>query len=140
MDPTKYRDRDLYAVFGVDSTADPRALKSAYRRLMMRYHPDRHPGDPLAEKRAQKINAWWEILSNPEMRARYDRARAEFLAREAEQASRRALAEAETKREIARRERARRRWKAVGVGVALVGVASVGWTVARRSKERGKRR
>ncbi|MEC8792827.1 MAG: DnaJ domain-containing protein, partial [Pseudomonadota bacterium] len=48
--------RDFYEVLGVARDADDAALKSAYRRLAMKYHPDRNPDDPTAEQNFKEVN------------------------------------------------------------------------------------
>ncbi|MBX6351269.1 MAG: molecular chaperone DnaJ [Clostridia bacterium] len=64
---------DYYEVLGVPRDADAETIKKAYRRLARRYHPDANPGDPTAEARFKEINEAYEVLSDPEKRARYDR-------------------------------------------------------------------
>ncbi len=64
---------DLYAILGVDPSASPDELKRAYRRLARQYHPDANPDDPQAEARFKDISQAYEILSDPERRANYDR-------------------------------------------------------------------
>ena len=65
--------RDYYEILGVDRSATPADLKRAYRKLAMQYHPDRNPGDAEAESRFKESAEAYEVLSNPEKRARYDR-------------------------------------------------------------------
>ncbi|MBC8451266.1 MAG: molecular chaperone DnaJ [Planctomycetes bacterium] len=65
--------RDYYEVLGVAKDADPKAIKSAYRKLAMKDHPDRNPGDSQAEKRFKEAAEAYEVLSDAEQRARYDR-------------------------------------------------------------------
>ncbi len=65
--------RDFYEVLGVSRDVDERELKKAYRKLAMKYHPDRNPGDTDAEASFKEAAEAYEVLSNPEMRARYDR-------------------------------------------------------------------
>src|SRR5579884_1472330 len=67
------RVRDYYEVLGVPRTADEQQIKSAFRRLALRYHPDRNPGDPSAAERFKEINEAYAVLSDPEKRRRYDR-------------------------------------------------------------------
>lgn len=64
---------DLYAVLEVDAHASTDDLKKAYRRLARQYHPDANPGDPSAEARFKEVSQAYEILSDPERRANYDR-------------------------------------------------------------------
>lgn len=66
-------EKDLYEVLGVDRKADQGALKSAYRKLAMQYHPDRNPDDAESEKKFKEINAAYEILKDDQKRAAYDR-------------------------------------------------------------------
>jgi molecular chaperone DnaJ len=65
--------RDFYEILGVPRDADGPALKSAYRRLALQYHPDRNPGDPAAAEKFREASAAYAVLSDPEKRARYDR-------------------------------------------------------------------
>lgn len=65
--------RDYYNVLGVDRNATPEELKRAYRKLAMRWHPDRNPGDEMAEIRFKHVNEAYRVLSDVEERARYDR-------------------------------------------------------------------
>ncbi len=65
--------RDYYEVLGVDRAADDQAIKSAYRKLAHRYHPDKNPGDKKAEDAFKEASEAYSVLSDPEKRARYDR-------------------------------------------------------------------
>jgi molecular chaperone DnaJ len=65
--------RDLYEVLGVDRSADKAALKKAYRKLAMQYHPDRNPGDKEAEKKFKEISHAYDILKDDQKKAAYDR-------------------------------------------------------------------
>ena len=64
--------RDYYEVLGVSRGADEPALKKAYRRVAMKYHPDRNPDAPDAEERFKEATEAYEVLSNSETRAAYD--------------------------------------------------------------------
>jgi len=66
--------RDYYEVLGVSRTADGEEIKRSYRRLAMKYHPDRNEGDAKAdaEIRFKECSEAYEILSDPQRRARYD--------------------------------------------------------------------
>lgn len=64
---------DLYDILGVDRGADEKTLKSAYRKAAMKWHPDRNPGDEKAEKKFKEASQAYEILSDPQKRAAYDR-------------------------------------------------------------------
>ncbi|QXM06203.1 molecular chaperone DnaJ [Crassaminicella indica] len=64
--------RDYYEVLGVDRGADEQTIKRAYRKLAMKYHPDRNPGDKEAEEKFKEVNEAYEILSDPNKKARYD--------------------------------------------------------------------
>jgi curved DNA-binding protein CbpA len=62
---------DPYATLGVPRDATERQVRAAYRRLAMRYHPDRHPDERTSE-RMRGVNEAWHILSSPVRRRRYD--------------------------------------------------------------------
>ncbi len=64
--------RDFYDILGVSRAADARELKSAYRKLAMKYHPDRNPGDEKAEKAFKEVNEAYNILKDDQQRAAYD--------------------------------------------------------------------
>ena len=65
--------RDYYEILGVERDAAPEAIKKAYRKRAMALHPDRNPGDAEAEAQFKEAAEAYEVLSNPEKRARYDR-------------------------------------------------------------------
>jgi molecular chaperone DnaJ len=64
--------RDYYEVLGAQKGADEADLKKAYRRLAMKYHPDRNPDDPDAEARFKEAKEAYEVLSDPQKRQAYD--------------------------------------------------------------------
>ncbi|WP_322806941.1 J domain-containing protein [Thermanaerothrix sp.] len=64
--------KDYYKILGVDRNATEEEIKKAYRRLAMKYHPDRNPGDKSAEEKFKEINEAYEVLGDPEKRKRYD--------------------------------------------------------------------
>ena len=63
---------DYYKILGIDKTATLKDVKSAYRKLARKYHPDLHPNDKDAKKNFQLINEAHEVLSDPEKRKKYD--------------------------------------------------------------------
>jgi molecular chaperone DnaJ len=65
--------RDYYEVLGVERGADEDAIKAAYRKLAMQHHPDRNPGDAAAEEKFKEATEAYEVLKDPDRRARYDR-------------------------------------------------------------------
>ncbi len=65
--------RDFYEVLGVGRDADDSTLKSAYRKLALKFHPDRNPGDKEAEESFKEAAEAYSVLSDPQKRAAYDR-------------------------------------------------------------------
>jgi molecular chaperone DnaJ len=65
--------RDYYEVLGLERSADEAAVKTAYRKLAHKYHPDKNPGNREAEERFKEASEAYEVLSDPDRRARYDR-------------------------------------------------------------------
>jgi curved DNA-binding protein len=70
--------KDYYNILGVDRRARPDEVKRAYRNLAKQHHPDRNPGDKKAEERFKEINEAYEVLSDPQKRARYDQLGASY--------------------------------------------------------------
>ena len=64
--------RDYYEVLGVSKNATADELKKAYRKLALQYHPDRNPGDKEAEEKFKEAAEAYDVLSNPDKKARYD--------------------------------------------------------------------
>jgi molecular chaperone DnaJ len=65
--------RDYYEVLGVGREATPEEIKRAYRKLALKYHPDKNPGDKEAEEKFKEIGEAYEVLSDQQKRATYDR-------------------------------------------------------------------
>jgi molecular chaperone DnaJ len=65
--------RDYYEVLSVSKDASPDEIKKAYRKVAMQYHPDRNPGDKTAEERFKEAAEAYEVLSDAEKKAQYDR-------------------------------------------------------------------
>jgi molecular chaperone DnaJ len=65
--------RDYYEVLGVDKNTDDKDIKKAYRRVAMKYHPDRNPDDPDADHKFKEATEAYDILMDAEKRAAYDR-------------------------------------------------------------------
>ena len=64
--------RDYYEVLGVSKSADATEIKKAYRKLALKYHPDKNPGDKEAEDKFKEAAEAYDVLSNEEKRRRYD--------------------------------------------------------------------
>ena len=64
---------DYYEVLGVSREASEQELKSAYRKLALKYHPDRNPGDHASEEKFKEASEAYQVLSDPDKRAAYDR-------------------------------------------------------------------
>lgn len=65
--------RDYYEILGVEKGADKKAIKKAYRKIALKYHPDKNPGDKAAEDKFKEAAEAYEVLSDENKRARYDR-------------------------------------------------------------------
>jgi curved DNA-binding protein len=65
--------KDYYKVLGVERNASEDDIRKAYRKLAMKYHPDRNPNDKQAEERFKEINEAYQVLSDSKKRAHYDR-------------------------------------------------------------------
>jgi curved DNA-binding protein len=64
--------KDYYKILGVDRKASADDIRSAYRKLAMKYHPDKNPGDKKAEDKFKEINEAYQVLSDDSKRAKYD--------------------------------------------------------------------
>jgi curved DNA-binding protein len=64
--------KDYYAVLGVDKTAGTEQIKKAYRKLAIKYHPDKNPGDRQAEEHFKEVTEAYAVLSDPDKRRQYD--------------------------------------------------------------------
>jgi molecular chaperone DnaJ len=64
--------KDYYKVLGVDRNASQEEIKKAYRKLAMRYHPDKNPGDHASESKFKEISEAYDILSDPQKRSQHD--------------------------------------------------------------------
>src|SRR6476619_2648815 len=64
---------DYYEVLQCARDADGDTIKKSYRKLAMQYHPDKNPGDKAAEEKFKEAAEAYEVLGNPEKRAKYDR-------------------------------------------------------------------
>src|SRR3990170_7835006 len=70
--------KDYYKILGVAKSVTDKEIKSAYRKLAQKYHPDKNPGDQRAEDRFKEINEAYEVLGDPAKRAKYDRLGASY--------------------------------------------------------------
>ena len=65
--------RDYYEVLGLSKGASESEIKSAFRKMAMKYHPDRNPGDTSAEEKFKEVNEAYSVLSDPDKKEKYDR-------------------------------------------------------------------
>ena len=63
---------DLYKILGVEKTASQDEIKKAFRKLALKYHPDKNPGDKVAEENFKKLNAAYSVLGDEDKRRQYD--------------------------------------------------------------------
>lgn len=73
MSATNVENSDYYDVLNVSRDCSDQELKSAYRRIALRYHPDRNPGNPQAEEKFKQASEAYQVLSDPQKRQLYDR-------------------------------------------------------------------
>src|SRR5438874_12587966 len=64
--------RDYYEILDIDRNASDEEIKKAYRKLAVKFHPDKNPGDKTAEEKFKEIGEAYEALSDPQRRAAYD--------------------------------------------------------------------
>lgn len=65
--------RDYYEVLGLKKGASEDEIKKAFRKMAMKYHPDRNPGDKEAEEKFKEVNEAYSVLSDPDKKSKYDR-------------------------------------------------------------------
>ena len=70
---TKGMKRDYYEILGITKSASADEIKKSYRKVAMQFHPDRNPGDKSAEEKFKEAAEAYEVLSDADKRAQYDR-------------------------------------------------------------------
>lgn len=65
--------RDFYKILGIKRSAKPRDIKKAFKKMSIKHHPDKNPGDENALKKYQDVSAAYEVLNDSEKRRRYDK-------------------------------------------------------------------
>mmetsp|Transcript_5803 Transcript_5803/g.18597 ORF Transcript_5803/g.18597 Transcript_5803/m.18597 type:complete len:373 (-) Transcript_5803:2224-3342(-) len=86
--PEEVEEIDLYAILGIDEEATDKEIKSAYRKLSMKYHPDRTGGDDDAAEKFREVSAAYEVLSSEEKKFLYDQGGMALLKEAADQENR----------------------------------------------------
>ena len=65
-------ERDFYKILEIKKNASPADIKKSYRKLSLKYHPDKNPDDETAKSKFQDISSAYEVLSDPDKRRKYD--------------------------------------------------------------------
>ena len=73
--------KDYYQILGVSKTASADEIKKAYRKLAVKYHPDKNPGNAEAGEKFKEISRAYEVLSDPQKRSQYDQFGADMFER-----------------------------------------------------------